>query len=127
MKASTGRGKFLKDYLAVGISLSLFSLKPLVFIPIITTYMGKEAYGVWSQVLLTTLFLGPVLTLRLMSALSRFLAGSRDDTAISGAYLFAVLIVFGMSAIVFGVSLGMPSHLSQLIYGDQTLTQYVVP
>ena len=122
-----GRKKFLGDYLAVGLSLSLMSLRPLVFIPVITRWMGIEAYGVWAQVGVTAMFLSPVLTLVLMSALTRFLAGSHSDRDISRCYLFSVLIVAGMSALVLLVTALMPRTISQAIYGDESLTRYVWP
>ena len=120
-----GRKKFLGDYLAVGLSLSLQSLRPLVFIPVITGYMGTEAYGVWAQVVVTSAFLSPILTLMFMSALTRFLAGSHNDRDVSRTYLFSVLIVAGMSAVVLFLTGLVPGAVSQLVFGDASLTPYV--
>ena len=122
-----GRKKFLGDYLAVGISLSLMSLRPLVFIPIITSWMGRDAYGVWAQVLVTSMFLSPVLTLRLMSALTRFLAGSHNDRDISRAYLFSVFTVACMSGLVLLTTGLLPETISQAVYGNGELTHFVWP
>ena len=119
------RKKFLGDYLAVGLSLALQSLRPLVFIPIITNCMGIEAYGVWAQVMVTALLLSPILTLMFMSALTRFLAGSRDDRDISRTYLFSVLVVLGMSAVVLFLTGLLPGAVSRLVFGDASLTPYV--
>lgn len=125
MTSGLGRKKFLKDYIAVGLSLSLQSLRPLVFIPIIIKYMGKEAYGVWAQVLVTSMFLGPFLTLRFMSALTRYLAGSQNNRDISRAYLFSVVVVGGMSVIMFGLTALFPTAISDIVFGDASLTDYV--
>ncbi|MBN1555976.1 MAG: lipopolysaccharide biosynthesis protein [Phycisphaerae bacterium] len=125
MSKALGRKKFLKDYIAVGLSLSLQSLRPLVFIPIIIQYMGKEAYGVWAQVLVTSMFLGPFLTLRFMSALSRYLAGSKNDRDISRAYLFSLVVVTGMSSIMFVLTALFPGAISSIVFGDASLTNYV--
>jgi O-antigen/teichoic acid export membrane protein len=120
-----GRKRFLGDYLAVGLSLSLQSLRPLVFIPVITNCMGVEAYGVWAQVMVSALLLSPILTLMFMSALTRFLAGSRSDRDISRTYLASVLIVAGMSAVVLFLTGLAPATVSQLVFGDAALTRYV--
>jgi len=122
-----GRKKFLGDYLAVGLSLSLQAVRPLVFIPVITRRMGTDAYGVWGQVAVTSMFLSPILTLRLMSALTRFLAGSRNDRDISRAYLCSAFIVLCMSAVVLFLTGLFPGTISRLVYGDESLTRYVWP
>lgn len=125
--AFAGRRKFLGDYLAVGLGLSLQSLRPLVFIPIITNYMGIEAYGVWAQVVVTAMFLSPILTLMFMSALTRYLAGSHTDHDISRTYLFSVLVVAGMSALILLLTALGPGAVSRLVFGDVALTPYVGP
>ncbi len=122
-----GRKKFLIDYFAVGIAMVFFSLRPLVLIPIITRRMGMEAYGVWAQVVTTATFLGPVLTLRLMSALSRYLSGTARHHDLSRCYLFGGMAVLSGGVVLLLVTAMAPRVISGFVFGDSDLTVYVWP
>lgn len=125
--ATGGRRDFLTGYLIVGITQFAFFLRPLVFIPIISRALGQEAYGVYYQVLTTSLFLGPLLCLRLFVALTRYIAGSTSDRDISRSYLFGAVIVGIASVVVLAVSEMWPRPFAQVIFGSWDLTQYVRP
>ncbi|MBN1943221.1 MAG: lipopolysaccharide biosynthesis protein [Phycisphaerae bacterium] len=123
----SGRKKFLVSYFAIGASRALDLIRPVVLIPIIARGMGKDSYGIWGQISVTALILSPSMTLRLMTALTRFLPGHEDNHTISRCYLYGVWIVALTSAFVAGVAAIVPNFISQLLFGNAGLTEYVWP
>jgi O-antigen/teichoic acid export membrane protein len=119
--------KFSIDYIALMASMALYTLRPLVLIPVIIGHMGKANYGIWAQILTTSMFLAPLISLRLNDGLTRYLSGTNAGKHISGAFLMATLVVIlGVgSTFIIGTFLSKP--LAWLIYGDTELTSFLGP
>ena len=122
-----GSRQYLSSYLLVGISSLASILRPLVLIPIVTRTLGKEAYGIWAQTVVTALFLAPVLTLRLMTALTRYLAGSTDGRDLSRCYLYGTVLVVVTSALTLGITWLVCPGIAWFVFGDSSLVRYVWP
>jgi O-antigen/teichoic acid export membrane protein len=122
-----GRKRFLISYAAISISEMLDLLRPIMLIPIIAGGKGKAAFGAWTQIMATAMLVSPTLTLRLMTALTRFLPGHEKDRNITGYYMFGMVMVAATSAVLFGMTWLLPGPIAQLIFGDSSLTEYVWP
>jgi len=122
-----GRRNFVTAYLYVALSQGTLFLGPLVIIPVITRMMGKEAFGIWRQVLITSMLLGPALTFRIMTTLSRYLAGTRNGRDFSRSYLFSTMMVLGGTLVVFAGCLLWTRPAAQLLFGDPELGRFVWP
>lgn len=85
--------KFAKDVVIIGISNLLLSLSPLILLPLLTKTLGASAYGIWSQVDVTTLLVVSVVVLGLPFALSRFLAAETDKEKLQEGFYSTFIIV----------------------------------
>jgi len=121
------RRKFLIDYIAVMISIGFYFLRPLVLIPVILLNMGTTSYGIWTQILTTSMLLSPLISLRLNNVLVRYLSGVENRKAISSAYLMAIIVVIVGSLILFMISTLIGKQLTRLIYGNSELIRFLWP
>ncbi|NSW87286.1 MAG: lipopolysaccharide biosynthesis protein [Syntrophobacteraceae bacterium] len=122
-----GRRKFLTDYLAVMISIAFYSLRPLVLIPVILSNMGTTSYGIWAQILATSMLLSPLISLRLNNVLTRYLSGTEDGRHLSGAFLMATFVVIVSVGVIFFTGIWMGEPLAWLIYGNSEYTRFLWP
>jgi O-antigen/teichoic acid export membrane protein len=121
------RKKYLIDYIIIVISEFGLAVRPLVFIPLIIRMLDTDAYGVWVQVVATSMLLEPFLTFKLSPVLTRFLAGTQDDRQLSGIFGASLLVplIGGVPVLLAGYF--WAEGLSKLAFGDIALVQYVQP
>ncbi len=100
-------------------AISVFAERALSFfiIPLLTKTLSQELYAVWTQIIITSGLLVPVVLVGFSNATVRFLAGESDRTKISRifhgmcAIIFSVLVFIGIYAFLF------PFQLSALMFG----------
>ena len=109
----------------VGTTNAIISLRALILIPILTKTLGAEGYGIWSQILVTISLLGPLCTLELGYAITRFLAPEKDKEKIS-KHLSSILattslVALAVSALIFVLS----RPLAIAVFGGADATFYI--
>lgn|GEM_PF-1084809 len=113
------------DMLAQGVTRIALALKAFLFLPIISKSLGAEAYGIWTQVLVTVTLLAPVIQLRLDTASVRFLA-AKPRTEANAEYVSLFLAVC-VSSVVFGFCLLIGrSVAAYAMFGDPSLVRFAV-
>ncbi|MBN2582463.1 MAG: lipopolysaccharide biosynthesis protein [Planctomycetes bacterium] len=122
-----GRKKYLLDYVVIVIAEFGLAVRPLVFIPLIIRILGKDAYGVWGQVVATSLLLEPFLTLKLSPLLTRFLAGTQDDRQLSGIFSASLLVPLAGGLLVLLAGQFWTEGLSKFVFGSEVFQAYVQP
>ncbi|MCP4608620.1 MAG: flippase [Planctomycetes bacterium] len=115
---------FVKRIGLVGVAKFLVPLRGLIILPILTKTLGASDYGIWSQILITILVLGPLLRLGMDNAIVRFLPAKQPKEIVQGVITasFIVLIIGGGVSIVLFVSAGF---LAETFLNDQSAT-YVI-
>ena len=75
MSALVSPKAFLKNTGYVLIAQAIEKLRALIFLPLLTRYLGKANYGAWSQVGILTATFAPLIFLGTDAALIRYLSG----------------------------------------------------
>lgn len=121
------RQKYLFDYLSVMVAQGISALRPLVMILFVTNHLGKADYGVWSQTLVTSLFLAPLLALRMPSLLPRFFSGCRSNEHLAAAYGGAILIASFLGATLLAAAYLGSGMCSRFLFGSQRHMASLMP
>lgn len=74
-----------------------FYLQNILLLPLLTRFLGVEAYGLWTQVAATVGLLTPLALLGMPSTFMRFSAASTDSSQIAGNYVSSLLMIVGAS------------------------------
>jgi O-antigen/teichoic acid export membrane protein len=99
-------------------------LRGLIVLPLLSRLYPQEVYGAWLQILLVSEFLSQILSLRLGTAIVRYLSGEKDPKIVIRA-AFTVISIISMPLIACSIIFG--DWLSQLIFSNQNLNVLVVP
>src|SRR3989338_518078 len=98
--------KFIKDTGVSGFVQIIVRLKGIILLPILTKTLGAEAYGVWSQILITVSFVSPFILWGLPEAFTRFIPGTKELSHIRdqilSVFIFILIPAIGIS-IIFSV------------------------
>ena len=121
----SGRGKYILDYVCVALAQMAFSLRSILVIPILLRNLGTEALGIWSQVIVTSMLLAPLLAARMPSLLTRFLSGNKDHKTLSSVFLGAALMSAGLGAVVMTAGYLLRPVMSFMVFGDRAFSDYV--
>jgi len=125
-EAGLGVRKFASDVAVRGLFQMLNALKGLLLLPLIAKLFGATGYGIWSQVTLTITLLAPLLTLRLDSALVRYLGGFADRRERASAFFGSAAVVWMMSLGIFALGLVAKDSIAQIMFADPGLSAFSV-
>jgi O-antigen/teichoic acid export membrane protein len=117
---------FLGDVGYVGIAEFVNRGCMFLLIPIITKFLGAEAYGTWALVIVIITLLLPVSSIGFELALPRFLPtyGTKEST--SNAFFSSLLFVLLVSSVVGALIYSLSPFVSSLILNDSELDIIVV-
>jgi O-antigen/teichoic acid export membrane protein len=119
-------GRLIRDVVLVGAGDMLKSLRILVVLPLLAKSLGMDAYGVWSQIKVTAMFLGPVASLGMTTALLRFLSGEQRPAAVREGFSSALSVAVAGGVTIAGLLLIVPQRMALLLFGDARLAVFVV-
>jgi len=117
--------RFLRNLMYRGASQLAMSVRGLVFLPIISKSLGAEAYGIWSQIMITLTLLVPVARLRLEMAAVRYFPG-RALRSVAGEFSTMLLILWVLVGLLSVGILLLRSEVSAMVFGGAGSTKYVV-
>lgn len=113
------------DTVFYGIAVLTERLIGLLIISLLTKTISQEFYGIWTQIIVTTGLLSPIVSMGFHSATVRFLAGEKDNHKL-GAIFHRML---GMSLsnifIVIILTVLFTDSLSKIIFGDIRFLNFV--
>jgi O-antigen/teichoic acid export membrane protein len=118
--------KFTRDMIMVTIYQVITTLLSLITLPMFTKSYSAQIYGIWTQINLTNVLIGPILTLQFSVALIRYLAGEEDKTKRQrylGAMLCTILI---FSLFIFALSLTFAPQLSNFLFASPNYVNFVL-
>jgi len=121
------RGKFLSDVAFRFAAQAMGALKGLIFLPLIARSFGETAYGVWSQIALSVALLLPLLTLRMESALVRYLTECPEGPQRRQAAWTANCIVYGIGAVTLILALSFRTAFSVALFGSSEWSHFILP
>ena len=78
----------------VGVVQTLYNLRGLIILPILTRVLGASDYGVWALILVTVNLASPLIQLGLQNAMLRFLP-SRGKEEIARGFITALPVILG--------------------------------
>lgn len=102
-------------------------IRPFGLMYLVTRANGTAEYGVLTQVFLSSAFLVPIITFRMSSVLTRFVAGQNDDSKIVRSVNLALLVTISTAGLmmVFG-SLGK-AQAARFVFGNEEYAAMVIP
>ncbi len=115
---------FVKRIGLVGVAKFLVPIQGLITLPILTKTLGASDYGIWAQILVTILVLGPFLRLGMDNAIVRFLPAKQPKEIVQGVITTSsiVLIIGGGVSIVLFIS---ANFLAETFLEDQSATSVI--
>lgn len=116
--------KFIGDIVWVGLGQLFMSLTGLVVLPALTKSYPTDAYGLWSQMIVTIGFL-KILTMKFESATIRFLAAEDDKEKrrrALGTMLWPIMAIISVTLVL---SLLLRQSLSILLFTGSEYAGYV--
>lgn len=118
------KNKFVTDVLVRGVTQVVVALKGVIFLPIISKNLGASQYGIWSQIMITSSLLVPILMLDLREANVRYLGSEENDEkpSIFSSLLGFVWLILLVSLVIFNL---FDNQLANVLFDDRTLTPFV--
>jgi O-antigen/teichoic acid export membrane protein len=109
----------------VGVTSAIINLRGLILIPILTKSLGADAFGVWSQILVTVSLLAPLCTLGLGYAITRFLASEKDRHVVS-RHVSSIFLTTSLISLILSVLLFLFSEsLAGAVFGGTEAAVYI--
>lgn len=125
MKQSIIYKLFIKDIGLAGISHIILALKGLILLPILAKALGPTYYGIWTQIMITTSLLLPIILLKLDTAMIRFL-GDEDNIEKTGKGISSIfLAVFLSLSFVSILLLMLPNKFTVFLFGDLDAAYFI--
>jgi O-antigen/teichoic acid export membrane protein len=113
--------KFFRDVMLRFLAQIILQLRGLVLLPIIAKVLGTEEYGIWTQINITVTLLVPILTMRLDTAVVRYLS-SKSRSEINRDFFSLLLIIWAGLLVVCGLGFLFRDDVSIFLFGS---SQYV--
>lgn len=111
--------KLLSGLLWQGSASAILLLRGFISLPILAKTLGAEAYGLFTQLLVTLTLVAPIVTLHLDAALVRRLSSETDRRQINSHFFSACACVFATAvAVAFAGAVLFPAPLSGLVFGS---------
>lgn len=111
---------FVRDIGLSSIAPFIKKVKGVALIPIITKWIGAEAFGVWKQFSVTSGFIAILATVGTAQVIHRYLAPMERPERFSAHFFAIATIIFGIAG-VFAVGLALaPQFFSTGIFGSDT-------
>jgi O-antigen/teichoic acid export membrane protein len=96
-----------------------------LIIPLLTKTLSQELYGVWTQIIVTTGLVCPLVLFGFPKTMVRFLAGNKNGSEESGIFHGMVAIVLVNLFIVAIVILFFDEFLSKTVFGDAGFSDFI--
>jgi O-antigen/teichoic acid export membrane protein len=114
---------FAVDTIVVAVTQLLLKLRGLITLPLIVKLLGTASYGIWSQVLAFTGFLGGLLSGNLHIPMVRFIAEDRRRAASIYSTLFiTTAVVAGLGGMIVAAA---AEPLGVVLLGDAGVGSYL--
>jgi len=111
---------FVRDIGLASIAPFVKKIKGVALIPIITKWIGAEAFGVWKQFSVTSGFIAVLATVGTAQVIHRYLA-PMDRSEKYSAHFFAIGLLVSCVALLFSIGLATaPQFASAHIFGPDT-------
>ena len=117
--------RLARDVVLAGTADALRVLRFLVVLPLLSRSLGVEAYGVWSQLKVSSTFLGSLASLGMATAVLRFLGGEYPGTVRDG-FNSALWAAVAGSLVFVAALLTWPGQAASLLFGEPGLSVFVV-
>lgn len=110
--------RFARDIVWVALSQVITGLLGIITLPALTKSYGSEIYGVWSQILVTSQFLAPLLTLQLGTSVVRYLAAQNNREKLRQAFGTMFWAVIFFTCLILIILLIVRQELTFFIFAD---------
>ncbi len=114
----TTERRILTDSVFQLASRLVVAVRSLVLLPVLAEETGKEGYGVFTQALIAVTFIAPIASLRLETAIVRFVATENARDRLKVLFYSALVCSMGSTLLLTGVLTGLPQLGSRLFFGD---------
>ncbi len=115
--------KFTKDISFGVLGQIITALAGIFVMPLITKNLGVQSYGVWTQLLITMVFISTFATLNLPYCLVRFLPGEKDKREIRDGIWSVFFIVLSISLMVALLLIAFAKPLSKFLDSPEIFIQ----
>jgi len=109
---------FLRDIGLASIAPMVTKLKGIVLIPVISKWIGAEAFGVWNQFVISSGFIALFATIGTGPVINRFLAPMKQSEKYSSQFMAIAAVVLAASTVAAGLLMLAPGYTSRRIFGE---------
>ena len=100
----------------IGITNLIINLRGIILLPILAKTLGAYEYGIWAQIIVTISLCTPLVTIGILSGMTRFLAAETDKKEIQEGFFSSLIVIF-FSGICFSFIILISSNfLSHTIF-----------
>ena len=117
-----------KDTFAYGLAMAVDRLVGFLLLPILTRLIGPDEYGLWSQSVVVTSMLIPLVLMGFQTALVQFFSATPEDDPVRRSLTAAMLLAIGLALSVLGmVAAVWPEAVARLAFGVDTAAALAFP
>ena len=117
--------RLVRDVSLAGTADALKILRVLVVLPLLSKSLGVEAYGVWTQLKVNSIFLGSLASLGMGTAVLRFLSGEHRSASIREGFNSALGASVAGTLVFAAVPLLRPRLAASIMFGNPEFSVFV--
>lgn len=110
------RQKFISDVVIKGLTQLLVGIRGLIFLSVIAKNLGASSYGIWSQIIITSTLISPLLILKLNEASVRYF-GSESNKEKPKIFFSMLSLIWTILIFVYILTKPFSNQISLLIFG----------
>jgi len=116
---------FKNDTIFYGFAVFIERAASFFVIPILTKTLPQEYYGIWTQILITTALMGPIIMFGFYPATVKFLSGENNKIKVSKIFHGMLLVSIINLVLVCIACFGFAVPLSRFLFGDAKYFKFV--
>ncbi len=113
------------DIFFYGTALGAERFVSFLIIPLLTKTLPQEIYGVWTQIIITTGLVSPMILLGFPSAMVRFISGKKDKQEKSTIFHGMLLIESLNLILITAIIIFFKSFLGRMMFGDVRFFDFI--
>lgn len=117
-----------KDTFAYGLAMAVDRLVGFLLLPILTRLISPDEYGLWSQSVVVTSMLIPIVLMCFQTALVQFFSATPENDPVRRSLTAAMLLAIGLVLSILGmVAVVWPECVARLAFGVDSAAGLAIP
>jgi O-antigen/teichoic acid export membrane protein len=117
-----------KDTFAYGLAMAVDRLAGFLLMPILTRLVSPQEYGLWTQAVVVTSMLIPLVLMGFQTALVQFFSAMPEDDPVRRSLTAAMLLAIGLVLSMLGIVAAVwPQAVAHLVFGADNAAVLAFP